>query len=298
MSAERMGMKFVIALSTVLLFGVSCVSAYEKPGNPEGYVSDFAQVLTDTEEASLEGLLADLEKQTGAQTAVVTVPDMGGDYIEHYAVKLFEEWGIGGSERDNGLLLLLALQEREVRIEVGYGLEGILTDSRSAGIIRDIMTPQFKEGKYYVGLEGAIAEITSLIKTGETGESTIPSQEQPTFMVALYYALFSGVFIMLPLYLRRCWKCAVSTLVVMGAVGILTYSRTHDFGSSLLVSFFVGVFTMFVTLAAQSSGGGGTSFGGGAFGSGSLGSGGFRSSGGFGGFGGGRSGGGGASGKW
>ncbi len=298
MSAERMGMKFVIALSAVLLFGVSCVSAYEKPGNPEGYVSDFAQVLTDTEEASLEGLLADLEKQTGAQTAVVTVPDMGGDYIEHYAVKLFEEWGIGGSERDNGLLLLLAVQEREVRIEVGYGLEGILTDSRSADIIRDIMTPQFKEGKYYVGLEGAVVVITSLITVGGTGESVVPSQEQPTFMVVLYYVLFSGVFIMLPLYLRRCRKCAESTFAIMCVVGVWTHFRTHDLGSSLLLSFFAGVFAMFITFATKGSGGGGASFGGGAFGGGSLGSGVFRSSGGFGGFGGGRSGGGGASGKW
>ncbi len=98
---------------------------------------------------------------------MVTVNSLEGTYIEDYAVRLFEQWGIGKKEEDNGLLILIAKEDREFKIEVGYGLEPIITDGRAGRILREEMTPSFKEGDYDRGVELAIAKIQEYIRSGE-----------------------------------------------------------------------------------------------------------------------------------
>ncbi len=290
--------RFVPILLTAFLGAIPCAFAYENPGEPDGHVSDFAQVLSVEEESSLESSLEEVKQRTGAEVAVVTVPNMGGDYIEHYAVELFREWGIGMREKDNGLLVLVAVEEREARIEVGYGLEGVITDSRSGEIIRTSMVPSFKEGKYATGLSGAIDKIDSLLTADGVVDDAGPAQAPPA-RILLFGLGVAGIFIFLPLYLLRCVACMAGAAVAMAVAWGLVYYRTHDVGSATLASFFVGIFFMVSSMLMR--GGGGTSFQGGGFGggfhSGGM-MGGGRIGGGFGGFGGGRSGGGGASGKW
>ena len=119
--------------------------AYASPGRPSGYVNDFAGLLTPAERQTLEQKLQSFEQQSGNQIAVVTISALGDDTIENYAVALFKEWGIGSKQHDNGILLLVARDDREVRIEVGYGLEGALPDALSHTIIQTILIPAFKQ---------------------------------------------------------------------------------------------------------------------------------------------------------
>jgi len=129
---------------------------------PQGYVSDYARVLSPRAKSALSGLLQELERKTKAEVAIAILPDLGGNALEPYAVELFEHWKIGKKGKDNGLLILLAIKERKARIEVGYGLEGIIPDGLAGEIIRK-MTPFFKQGDYDSGLLQATSFIASAI---------------------------------------------------------------------------------------------------------------------------------------
>src|SRR6185503_4886307 len=104
----------------------------------------------------LEQELTAFEATTTSEIAVAIVPDMGGDYIENYAVKLFEDWKIGKAKQDNGVLLLVAVEERKLRIEVGYGLEGALPDSVAQSILDNEMTPRLRAGDYDGAVTAAV----------------------------------------------------------------------------------------------------------------------------------------------
>jgi uncharacterized protein len=117
-----------------------------------GYVSDFAGIIPENVARNIKILARELENKTGAELAVVTISDLGGQNLETYAVDLFEQWGIGKKGRDNGILILVSVAERKIRIEVGYGLEGIIPDGRAGQIIREQITPAFKEGDFGAGL--------------------------------------------------------------------------------------------------------------------------------------------------
>jgi uncharacterized protein len=134
--------------------------------SPQGFVSDFAQVFSASGKASLEASLNQLQKDTGAEVAVVSVVDLGGLTVEEYAVQLFQAWGIGQKDEDNGVLLLMSLTDRKVRIEVGYGLEGIITDGRSGRILDSEVLPSFRNGDYEAGLTQGAAAIEKYIRDG------------------------------------------------------------------------------------------------------------------------------------
>lgn len=159
--------KFLIALGLVFLVGSSSfVRAMEFP-DPTGHVNDFAGILSESFEGSLEANIAEFEKETTVEIAVATVTDLAGTTIEGYGVRLFEAWGIGKKEADNGLLILVALNERKVRIDVGYGLEPIITDSRAGRIIREKITPEFKNENYEQGLLLGVEAIKDYYREGE-----------------------------------------------------------------------------------------------------------------------------------
>src|SRR5688572_33269944 len=105
---------------------------------PSGHVNDFAQVLTEDDRVYLENFLRSIERDTTAEVVVATVTSLDGMTIEEYANRLFADWGIGKRQRDNGVLLLVAPNDREVRIEVGYGLEGTIPDGRGCPRVASI----------------------------------------------------------------------------------------------------------------------------------------------------------------
>lgn len=127
-----------------------------KPPNPPRLVNDAANILSPEQRQILEDKLVALDDSTSNQITIVTIPSLNGYDIADYANKLFRDWGIGGKKNNNGILVLIAIEERRVRIEVGYGLEGAIPDITASSIIDNEITPAFKEGNYYRGLDNAI----------------------------------------------------------------------------------------------------------------------------------------------
>jgi len=152
----------------LLLFPLllACVSAFAQEAELPaltGRVVDQAELLDTQTEARLNSMLAAHEQATTEQVVVVTVPDLQGRSIEEFGVQLGREWGIGQRGEDNGALLIVARDERRIRIEVGYGLEGRLTDAQSSMIINGIIAPAFQQGDFTRGIsEGAAAMVQVL----------------------------------------------------------------------------------------------------------------------------------------
>src|SRR5579863_4039179 len=134
-----------------------------------GRVVDDAKILSPVTAADLEGKLANLEQKSGIQLVVATVPSLGGEEIEPYANELFRAWKLGETKKNNGVLLLVAPNERKVRIEVGYGLEGTLTDALSSVIISSAIIPRFKNKDFSGGIERGVDGIISVL-SGDSAE--------------------------------------------------------------------------------------------------------------------------------
>jgi uncharacterized protein len=165
-----------------------------------GRVNDLAGLLSDGFEARLGSELEALERSTGAQVVVLTIPTLEGDPIEDFSMRVVETWKLGGERADNGVLVVIARDERLVRIEVGYGLEGALTDLESGRIIRGLMTPRFRAGDFDGGVGAAIDAIAAKVR-GEPVE--LPEERPgnalaggPSGLVALIvFALFGLPFV-------------------------------------------------------------------------------------------------------
>ncbi len=280
-----------------LLFSARQALTYYSLGQPTGFVNDYAGVLSSGEEEELENQLNRFEEKTSNEIVVVILPNLGEDTIENFAVKLFEDWGIGKKEKDNGVLLLVAMEEKRVRIEVGYGLEGVLTDAQSYWIVDRAVKPAFRKGEYYEGINEAVKEIMAA-SGGEAPffQNSVSSEESPLFLIFLFGGM---VFIWLGGILTRTkswWLGGVIGafwgLVITFISGFLYYGLF----SLIFFTLFGLFFDRLLSRAYEDgkrrghvpwwTGGGGFGGGSGGFG------------GGFGGFGGGSSGGGGASGSW
>ncbi len=162
---------------------------------PVGHVNDFAQILHPETISQLETMLVEFESTTGNEIAVVTIPTHGSDEtIESYAVELFEKWGIGKEQEDNGILLLIARDDREVRIEVGYGLEPEVTDIESAAIIRESIVPAFRAGDYNKGVKDAVAKIIESIESSAQPEFASPFPwEDVVWLVIILIIIFINI---------------------------------------------------------------------------------------------------------
>lgn len=280
------------------------VFAYQNPGNPQGFVSDFAGVISNDAKQAIESKLYEFEKETSTEIAVVTIKDLGGDYVENFAVELFKDWGIGKKGIDNGVLLLVAVDDHKMRIEVGYGLEGALTDSEASSIIRNTLTPAFRANDYSGGISKAVDQIIEATKSEEfsagSTSNTVRSVAGNIVMNLIGFLVSNFIFVLIvPLWLASILGRSKSWWaggVLGGIVGIF-FSIFYGF-SIIIILIIIGlVFDYIVSKTYKNSitSGGGVPWwiGGGRSGGGRFGGGG-----GFGGFGGGSSGGGGASGSW
>ena len=177
MKLKRLLRRFTPRNDTILCFLLLTINfvpfTFAQPASPVGgdvsypaaggYVVDQSGIIDGTVRGRIEGWIIELKQKTTAQVAVVTVDSTGPLSIEEYAVNLFQRFGIGQKGKDNGVLLLVAYKDRHMRIEVGYGLEGAVTDAYSSRIINTIMTPEFKEGRFSDGIEKGTAAIVTLI---------------------------------------------------------------------------------------------------------------------------------------
>ncbi len=132
-----------------------------------GRVNDYAQILSQETCNSLSDLLKAHEEKTGNQIAVLTISSLSGENIEDYANTVFNEWGLGEKDKNNGILIVVVPNDRKMRIEVGYGLEGSLPDAKASSIIRNIMAPRFRENDYDAGITDCVNAITEILEGGE-----------------------------------------------------------------------------------------------------------------------------------
>lgn len=156
--------RFLTVYVFFLLGGLSLYALDVPPA--KGYVSDYAGMLSSSEIQSLNGKLRAHEEQTSNQVVVLTVKSLDGESIERFGIKVFDSWKVGQKGKDNGVIFIIAKDDRKTRIEVGYGLEGALTDLECALIVNNIANPKFKIGKYYQGINEATDAIFKAI-TGE-----------------------------------------------------------------------------------------------------------------------------------
>ena len=251
---------FIILLSLYFIAGIGTSQDFPEK---RGAVNDFANVIPVEFERRIESLAIEVFNKTEIAIVVVCIESLDGEVLETYANKLYQAWGIGIKGQDKGVLILHHVQGRQIRIEVGYGMEGLINDARAGDIIRDIMAPQFQQGNFGQGLLQAVQAVAGLI-----------SEE--------YGVQFSGKTIQPRRSSRRDTESSPLSPLCTFIFLIILFSLLRRTG-----------LLPFILLGMLGGGGRGSGGGfGGGFGSG----GGFG--GGFGGFGGGMSGGGGASGGY
>jgi uncharacterized protein len=287
-----------LLLATALFLAAGpALSALDVPALT-GRVNDTADMMSAAAEQSIAQKLEALEISDSTQVVVLTIPSLDGEDIEGFSIRVAEAWKIGTAGHDNGVILLAARDDRAVRIEVGYGLEGKLTDLLSGRIIREIILPNFKAGRFDEGFEQAVDAIAATVKGEYTGTGQLPGQKSTTSPI--FPLLGVAAFIAGSLGSRRrifggIAGAVLAPLVSLLAlpVGLLTLALIPlGFGGGLLVS------SLFAARRSGRGGRGGGFFPGGfgGFSGGGFGGGG-RSGGGFSG-GGGGFGGGGATGHW
>ena len=249
-----------------------------------GHVTDLTATLTPAQKESLEQTLAAFEARKGSQLAVLLLPTTAPEGIDQYALRVAEQWKIGRAKVDDGAILVVAKDDRTLRLEVGYGLEGALSDIVSKRIISDTIVPRFKQGDYSGGIDAGVAQIIRVVD-GEALPSPASQRTQgPADLRQMFPFLLIVVLVVGGVLRNTIGKLAGS--VVTGAlVGVLAWLLL----GAVLLAVLAGLVATVVTLL-----GGGTvlrGIGGMGGGRGGFGGGGFR--GGGGGFGGG-----GASGRW
>jgi uncharacterized protein len=253
-------------------------------------VTDLTGTLTREQQAGLERMLQEFEARKGSQLAMLMVPTTAPEAIEQYALRVAEQWKIGRKKVDDGAILVVAKDDRALRIEVGYGLEGALNDATANRIIRELIVPRFREGDFYGGINAGLDRMMRVID-GEplpAPAKSAPGAQGETFQmlpVLLILALVAGSI------LRALLGRFLGAAATGGAVGFVAWILAGAMAMALLA----GAVAFFFTLmggGARRLGGLPGMHGGGGFGrGGGFGGGGFR--GGGGGFGGG-----GASGRW
>lgn len=163
-------------------FAACATAAPQIPPKPTAaagiYVQDYAQVLSAEDKRKLLSIGQELDNKTTAQLSVVTVKTLDGQPIEDYALSILREWGIGSKEKNNGALIVVAVQDRRSRIEVGYGLEGLLTDGLTGRIQDQAMIPYFRKGNYAAGIVNGYAVTASLIAKDAGVQLTAINSEQ------------------------------------------------------------------------------------------------------------------------
>jgi len=145
----------------------------------KGRVNDYGGMLAGATEQHLNRILQDLEASDGTQIVVLTIPSLEGDSLEDFSIRVADQWQIGQANRDNGAILLISKADRKLRIEVGYGLEGRLTDLMAGRIIRDVIVPRFKAGQIDQGILDGVGAMASVVR-GEFKASEAPSRSRGT----------------------------------------------------------------------------------------------------------------------
>jgi uncharacterized protein len=256
-------------LGLLLLFSFSAFASDDFPPRANQLVIDYTGTLSQAEQNQLEAKLEEFNRATSTQIAVVIMKSIGEYEINDYAVQLANKWQIGQKGKNNGILILLAMETHKVSIQIGYGLEGVSPDILAKRIIENEMIPSFKQGNFYAGLDKGTDALMSLVKGEFKADEYVNRGER-----------FPWAIILIILFI---------IIISIGAKA----NRTRNYAHTNHISFWTAWFLLSQISRKQRGSWGNFSSGSGRFGG--FGGGG---GGGFGGFGGGGFGGGGASGSW
>lgn len=191
----------------------TAAAGLDVPPPPTRWVTDTADLLKPTEEDLLNRKLADFEQSSGAQFIIYTFPSLENEAMEDFTIRAVERWKVGQKKYDNGLVLFVFAQERKVRVEVGYGLEGSITDAVSSRVIREFLAPHFQRGDYYTGLNAAADEIMRRIRAGEAPVEPLQRRGgeqrggEEIGIVPVIIILFVVFFVIVPMLSRRGGGC-------------------------------------------------------------------------------------------
>jgi uncharacterized protein len=257
-------------------------------------VTDLTSTLDAQQRGALEQTLAEFERRKGAQIAVLLVPSTQPETVEQYAVRVFETWKLGRKGIDDGVLLVVAKNDRKVKIEVGYGLEGVLPDAIAKRIIEDEIVPRFKQGDFYGGIRAGADRMMRVIE----GEKLPPPAARAAQQSS---GLFQHLDWILPAFIILIFAGNILNAIFgrvfgSGAVAAVAATLAWFIVGSLVIALIVALIAFLFQLAGglgsrRGWGGYGGGWSSGGFGGGGFGGGGFSG-------GGGSSGGGGASGSW
>ncbi len=286
----------LLLITVVFLFFAGRAFALDVP-KLEGYVNDYANMISPQARAQLANELKSFEQTDSTQIVILTVPSLEGEVIEDFGIKVAEAWKIGQKGKDNGVIFLVARQDRKLRIEVGRGLEGRLTDLMAGRIIDLVVKPRFKRGDYDGGFIAGVSALIDASRGEFKADRSRRADKRESSSRLFTFLIFIGIAVVFLGSISR----------PLGAIGGALGLPLSVFLASIsigLVGFLilaiVGIVAGLLLPFLFSAGGRGGGFGPGGFYGGGFGGGGFSSGGGsdFGGGGGGDFGGGGASGDW
>ena len=193
------------------LFGcvvvLTCASAHAQSAfpKPSGYVNDYAGVLMPAARAELNELLRGVEQKTSSEIAVAIVTSLNGVPVEDYANRMFKEWGVGQEKADNGVLVVVSPADREMRIEVGYGLEGVIPDGLAGEIIRTEFLPRFRQNDYAGGIDAGVRRIAAIVERNQVvtpEELARLDQSSSSGEASVYFIIpFLGLFVAIGFFL-------------------------------------------------------------------------------------------------
>ncbi|MBP7737481.1 MAG: TPM domain-containing protein [Spirochaetes bacterium] len=243
-------------------------------------VNDYANMLSHATVSSLEEKLADFERKESTQIAVLTIPSLQGEVIEEFSMKVAEKWKIGQKKLDNGVILLIAKEDRKLRIEVGYGLEGKLTDLRAGRIIDRIITPSFKAGDYDKGVTDGVNAIMETVRGEYSAVDARAAEKEgsdPSSMITpmIFVLFFIGIIGKIKRILGGIAGAVIIPIVALVVYGLKLFILFLVPGGFLIGLIMPSVMTLMMMMgfggggrSGGGSGGGGFSGGGGSFGGG------------------------------
>jgi uncharacterized protein len=296
-------MKKIFSLLVLILCCLPIVAYGLDVPKLQGYVNDYAGMMSPSVKSEIEEELRSFEHSDSTQIVILTIPSLEGENLEEFSIKVAEAWKIGQLGKDNGILFIVSQQERKIRIEVGRGLEGKLTDLMAGRIIDQVIKPRFKQGDFDLGFKEGVSALIDVTRGDFKAEQSPFQRRQKDFPPFLTFLLFFGIFILIVGSLSRilggiAGAIGLPTIVYLGIlplsiIAIIILALVGFGGGFILPS----LFSSGRSRRGRYRGHRGGFFYGPGIGGSSFGGGGGFSTGGFSG-GGGSFGGGGASGSW
>jgi len=189
----------------------------------KGRVNDYAKIIRDSDEREIEEYLAGIEQTSGIQIAVLTMPSLDGEDISSFGIRVADKWNLGDKEKDNGAILIVAYAEHDLRIEVGDGLEGSLTDAKCGLILRNVIVPEFRDGNYSGGIMKGVKDMGAIASGDESAVSRSVREGEDN----------SGDDSLVPIFVIIVWLIFFVSMISAGARRSRRRGRYYHNGNTL-----------------------------------------------------------------